>query len=187
MGIEPNPGPRKVGRKVGRGHSKWDKQKRKKLSQIEKGELRMCFRLGLMNKPIATKLNLHPSTVSYWKTRFLTDYEMKRKAGSGPKRITTLAQDRALKYRSKRNRSATAVELQCEVKHKNGKDQVSVETVRRRLREAGLYGRIARRKPLLTAKHIEKRLEWAKKYKDWTPEDWEKSCVLRRKWFSIIC
>ena len=99
---------------------------------------------------------------------------MKRKAGSGRKRITTLAQDRALKYRSKRNRSATAVELQCEVKHKNGKDQVSVETVRRRLREAGLYGRIARRKPLLTAKHIEKRLEWAKKYEKWTATDWEK-------------
>ena len=65
---------------------------------------------------------------------------------------------------------------------------VSESTLRRRLKEIDLFSRIRRKKPFLTAKHKRARLEWAKKYQNWTVEDWkrviwsdESSIVLGRK------
>ena len=52
--------------------------------------------------------------------------------------------------------------------------KVSVSTVRRSLNNSGLYGRVARRKPLLNDKHRRKRLDFAKRYRSWTSEDWKK-------------
>ena len=52
--------------------------------------------------------------------------------------------------------------------------KVSVSTVRRSLNDSGLYGRVARRKPLLNDKHRRKRLDFAKRYQSWTSEDWKK-------------
>ena len=38
--------------------------------------------------------------------------------------------------------------------------------------DAGLYGRVARKKPLLTDRHKTIRLNWAKEHKDWSVDDW---------------
>ena len=38
---------------------------------------------------------------------------------------------------------------------------ISTSTVQRRLRESGLYGRVARRKPLFSKRHMTSRLEFA--------------------------
>ena len=44
--------------------------------------------------------------------------------------------------------------------------------MRRILDETGLYGRVARKKPLLTERHKRIRLTWAKERKDWTVQEW---------------
>jgi transposase len=49
---------------------------------------------------------------------------------------------------------------------------VSVWTVRRRLREAGLIAKKIVKRPALKKKHISNRLEFVKKYREWTEEDW---------------
>ena len=46
--------------------------------------------------------------------------------------------------------------------------------MRRRLDKAGLYGRVARKKPLVTDRHKKVRLAWAKERKNWTTEDWNR-------------
>ena len=46
--------------------------------------------------------------------------------------------------------------------------KVSTSTVRRRLCEADLYGRIAVKKPLLRKQNNVKRLQWTYAHKDWT-------------------
>lgn len=50
---------------------------------------------------------------------------------------------------------------------------VSARTVRRRLCEIGLHGRVRRAKPYLSALHIKQRKKWAKEMADWSVEDWE--------------
>ncbi|GJQ71134.1 hypothetical protein Trydic_g1038 [Trypoxylus dichotomus] len=47
-------------------------------------------------------------------------------------------------------------------------------TVRRRLAQVNLKGRKAHRKPYLSQQEMKNRLLWARKYKDWTVEDWSK-------------
>ena len=48
---------------------------------------------------------------------------------------------------------------------------ISTSTVQRRLRESGLHGQIAAKKPLL--KDTNKRLAWAKKHEQWTLGQWK--------------
>jgi hypothetical protein len=45
--------------------------------------------------------------------------------------------------------------------------------VRRRLKDAGLHGRISTKKPLLRPQNRAKRLAWANKHKNWTYDDWK--------------
>lgn len=49
---------------------------------------------------------------------------------------------------------------------------VSHMTVRRRLREAGLIAKKVVKRPALKPEHIKGRLQFTKKYKEWTVDDW---------------
>ena len=51
---------------------------------------------------------------------------------------------------------------------------LSTSTVRRTSHEAGLYGRITAKKPLLRKQNNVKKLQWAKVHKDWTILPWNK-------------
>jgi hypothetical protein len=46
--------------------------------------------------------------------------------------------------------------------------KASVTTVRERLRAYGLWGYIARQKPLLTPLHRQRRLQWCRERKNWS-------------------
>ena len=52
--------------------------------------------------------------------------------------------------------------------------QVSVETIRNTLRRNGFVSRVKRKRQLLEPKHINQRLEFAKKYINWTVNDWKR-------------
>ena len=47
-------------------------------------------------------------------------------------------------------------------------------TISRRLKEQGLKGRLAAKKPLLRPANIQKRLRFAREHKHWTVDDWKK-------------
>ena len=51
---------------------------------------------------------------------------------------------------------------------------ISVTTVKRRLIEAGLGGRIATRKSLLRPQNKKRRLQWAKQHEQLTVDDWKR-------------
>uniref|UniRef100_A0A3P9JZU7 C2H2-type domain-containing protein n=1 Tax=Oryzias latipes TaxID=8090 RepID=A0A3P9JZU7_ORYLA len=50
---------------------------------------------------------------------------------------------------------------------------ISTTTVKRRLCESGLHGRISARKPLLKKGNKQKRLVWTKQHKEWTLDQWK--------------
>ena len=47
---------------------------------------------------------------------------------------------------------------------------VSTSTVKRRLRDSGLLGKVAKKKPYLRLANKDKRLRWAKAHRHWTEE-----------------
>lgn len=50
---------------------------------------------------------------------------------------------------------------------------VSLSTIRNRLKDAGLNGCVAAQKPYLTAKQKEQRLAFARAHEQWTVDDWQ--------------
>ncbi|GBC09049.1 hypothetical protein RclHR1_08580008 [Rhizophagus clarus] len=60
-----------------------------------------------------------------------------------------------------------------EDKQRSGQPRNS-NTVRRALKRNGLSARVKRKKPLLSKKHRENRLKFAKRFKDWTVSDWNR-------------
>ena len=106
----------------------------------------------------------------------LTDtntFEYKKRTGR-PKK-TTENEDRYIQTLSKRNRRMTATEIAAKV-NKDREDPIGTTTVKRRLLQEGLRGCVAVKKPLLRTQNKKKRLQWAKLYKDYTAEDWERCC-----------
>ena len=94
---------------------------------------------------------------------------------SGRPRKTSSRDDRKIISICQRNRRLTAPMIAKELNfglEENHK--VSVSTVKRRLNERGLYGRVAAKKPFITAENQVKRMEWALEHRHWTSREWEK-------------
>jgi hypothetical protein len=66
------------------------------------------------------------------------------------------------------------------------KTQVSTSTVKRRLRDAGLLGGVAKKKPYLTLANKNKRFRWAKEHRHWTEEDWKKVLLTDKSKFEVF-
>ncbi|XP_051505930.1 uncharacterized protein LOC127413102 isoform X1 [Myxocyprinus asiaticus] len=86
---------------------------------------------------------------------------------------TTKQEDKYIRVSSLRNRCLTCPQLTASLNSTHS-TPVSCTTVKRRLRGAGLMGRIAKKKPLLKQKNKNKRLEWAKKHRHWTTDNWKR-------------
>ena len=92
----------------------------------------------------------------------------------GRSRKLTARQERKLARESRKNPKLTANELRIALKLSSS---VSVNTVKRSLRHANLFGRVAVKKPLLTSKQIKRRLKWCSKRRNWSQDQWERMHV----------
>ena len=81
--------------------------------------------------------------------------------GRGRKRKTTTHTDRLIQRKIKANRPEPAAAVKAE-----RETSLNISTVRRRLHEAGLYGRIARKKTYVNKINRGKRLEYARIHRD---------------------
>ena len=106
------------------------------------------------------------STVSYTIKRHLETGGNSDRKRSGRPKATTQSEDKFLRVNSWRDRRLTGQQLQAQLNTARSKE-VSVSTVKRRLRAAGLTGRVAVRKPLLRWQNKKKRLAWAMKHHQW--------------------
>ena len=92
---------------------------------------------------------------------------------SGRPRKTTQRTDRAIKRASVRDPMKTGVQIRAEVEERLGV-VVGTNTVKRRLREMGLFGRRPVKKPFVSRKNRMARLAFARKHLDWTADQWSK-------------
>lgn len=148
---------------------------RKKLTMEEKARALALIEQGMPVKHVAAELNV--SRVSLFKLKksaasLPTGTLPPRKLGCGRKRKTSERTDKMLVREVKQNPSITAAELK--KKHPDLLQDVAVRTLQHRLqKDLGLPCRRAAKKPLLTDTMRKKRLQFAKQYRDWTPEQWK--------------
>jgi len=172
VGIEPNPGPKtKARRKVAKERGPKPRS-RKRLTPAQKGEIKMGLKLGLSFGKLGKMVGCKDYTVSRLARKLEAGQSLENSASPGrPPKLSDRAK-REIVRKSKSNRKLTAVDISKDLVD-NFDTQISRQTVSRVLCDAGLPGRRAAKKPLLTQKQMDKRMEWAQKYKHWSATDWE--------------
>jgi hypothetical protein len=90
----------------------------------------------------------------------------------GQPRVTTDQQVSHIRLQHLRNRFKTAVSTARESPGRHN-PRISSATVRHRLRENGLRARRPFRGPLLTPRHRQQRLAWARTHLQWTRQRWQ--------------
>lgn len=143
----------------------------KQLTSADKAVILALQAEELSARDIAAKIGFHHSSVS----RFLKKYEQSKPSlanqHKGKKKCTSDAQDRMLSRLVADDRFSSATNLKRKWSTSSGVN-LSVRTVLYRLQNMGWDSRVPAKKPLLTNKMKRARLEWAKMYRNWTPDDW---------------
>lgn len=111
--------------------------------------------------------------------------EAKRRGKCGRKRITTPRTDRMLFKMSLNNRKLTNRSLMIGMAHQYNTN-LSLVTIRRRLKEAGLNARRPRKKPKLTPRMIKQRMDWAKEYAGKDVDFWKGVVFTDESKFEIL-
>lgn len=128
---------------------------------------------GKPQAEIARDFDVHQSTVSRIIKQFKTSGTVHRKLGSGRPKITSPNVDKILVRLSKANPRLDAVQLNTQLRQYHDVN-CSVTTTKRRLNEAGLFGRRPAKKPWISKKNRRHRVKFAKEHLHWTSEDWMK-------------
>lgn len=123
-------------------------------------------------REIAKKLSISVNAVMTTLQRYAKTGSNKDRKRSGRPRVTSKSEEKHLRLSSLRNRRLTVPQLTSKV-NETRTTPVSDSTVRRRLKAAGLHGRISSKKPLLRPQNRVKRLAWAKKHRNWTYDNWK--------------
>ena len=112
---------------------------------------------------IVKKLKISYNAVHYSRHRTAQTVCNQNRKRSGRPRCTTEQEDKYIRVSSLRNRLAASLNSIL-------KTPVSTSTVKRRLWDAGLLGRVAKKKPCLRLANKNKRSSWAKEHRHWTEE-----------------
>ena len=138
---------------------------RHELTDFQKGEI-VGLRGLLPQTKIGCKLGIPQQTISSFLHRVNERDSIDNLQRPGRPRKTSALDDC---YLVRTAESETHVPLK-ELRDQTNLD-ISEQTIRRRLREAGIRKWKAVKRALLTKKHAALRLEWAKAHRHWTKED----------------
>lgn len=121
------------------------------------------YKLGWTGTKIATYLNINKNTVSLWISRYNINGTINEESKSGRKRKTTKEQDsqiiKIVKNKEKNKNNFTIDEIKIELNNIN--IYICNNTIINRMREYNFYSGYPFKKPLLTQKQKEERLQWA--------------------------
>lgn len=119
------------------------------LSESVRGKIVLLHSQGMSQVNISKLLKCSRCAVQKTLKRLTVTRSTIPRPRVGRKRITTAVEDRILTRTSLKNRRMSSSKLAGELSAGDG-TQISSRTVRRRLNEAGLMGRKARKKPWLS-------------------------------------
>ena len=124
---------------------------------------------GYSMRYVAQRVGVSVSVANRAWSRYQETGQYARRQGSGRHRVTTARQDREIVRRVLEQRTITARCVRSEV---DGLHRISEETIRRRLREAGLRSHPRAQVPRLTLGHRRARLQFARNHVNWTMRQW---------------
>ena len=146
---------------------------KKRVSHDDRVKMVVLRDEGYSLQEIASKLKCNRNTVCRTLAKQRACGTVDDRKRSGRPRISTHRDDRVLQRICLHNRRFTSSHLKREWEQSSGVTS-SARTVRRRLDDVGLFGRMDRKKPLLTDLHRQLRLQWAKERKNWGVDQWYK-------------
>lgn len=127
---------------------------------------------GLSLRQIAAHLGVGCTAVH--KVRAATRPDMQKSRGGRPAKLTA-ADKRWLSRMITSGKADTAPQLTQNLRN-NMSMEISTETVRNALKEAGLKAKPKQKKPRILPKHRRQRMDFAIRYQHWTKEDWK--CII---------
>ncbi|GFW86552.1 transposable element Tcb2 transposase [Trichonephila clavipes] len=144
------------------------------LSDFDRGQIVMARRLGTSISETARVVGCLRSTVVSIYAKWMNDGETSnRRHGVGRPHAIKEKSHRRLSRMMKQNRSHTVVQLTAQ--YNAGLSRTVPEhTVQRTLLDMGLRSKRPTPVPLLTKRHRQLRLRWAREHHDWSMDQWEK-------------
>ena len=122
---------------------------------------------GFSSRKIEAQLGVSHSTVD--RVRAKTRLYAQKGLGGRPAKLTATDKRRLVRMLTS-GKADNAAQLMQELKN-TIKINVSTDTVRRALKEAGLKAVAKKKKPRLLPRHIRQRLDFALRHQHWTVED----------------
>jgi len=113
---------------------------------------------------VASYLNVNEKTVRYWRKIYKDTGGVDVEVKSGRKLISSEKELNMIKRLALQHQDNSALQLQSKLKAKG--IYLSVSTIRHLLKSSGIYYRSTIQAPLLSEKHIQKRLSWAEEHEE---------------------
>ena len=120
---------------------------------------------GLTEREIVTHVLIPRTSIHYIIAKYKSTKCIGNIIGRGRKRKTTVHTDRLIQRKIKGNRSVSSLSVKMELQN-DLNINISETTIRRRAHEAGLFGRVARKKPYVNKVNRGKRIEFARTYRE---------------------
>lgn len=138
-----------------------------RIDEATRVEILTLLQAGRRRRSIAAEVGCSLGSVTRIVRAFLEEGRIKDAARGGRPRKTTEEEDRLIASAAYEDPFTTAREIQ----QKLGL-QLSLTTIRERLRSFGLHSRISCQRPLLTRQNKALRLEFATRHLLWTTDEW---------------
>lgn len=129
-------------------------------------------RSGRSQRQIANQLNCSKKMVENALEYFRKNQTIDNVARKDYKRKTSVRTDRKIIRMSKSDPRLSSRDINRAISDET-EVPISDRTVRRRLVEVGLHGRVARKRPLITARQRKMRVEFARSHARWTANQWK--------------
>ena len=126
---------------------------------------------GLTQRNVALRIGVSKTSIGNLATRHTETGQVTKRVGRGRKRKTTEAQDRFLRVTCSRKRLTSAPNLAKELQNASGVT-ISGQTVRRRLKEVGIKAYRPAIRIVLTQRHKQARMRFARDHLLWNENDW---------------
>lgn len=155
------------------------------LTPVQAAQIVALSEDGRSQRYIAQVMNINQSSVSRILRRFRETGVYHRRPVPGRPRCTIPADDRFLRLQALRERHITARKLRNDLSRVRNV-QISINSVRNRLREVGIRARMPVTAPLLTRAHRVARLRFARQHVNWNVNDWANILFTDESRFSIF-